>query len=285
LPNPQTQVAPAPSLRGTEVDGALVAGDDGALVVGPDLRRFFDYFLSASGEEEPGVLAQRLRDEVDARLPADAAARARELLERYLTYRERARRLAESEAHPASLSDRWDAVRALRREVFGEKDAEALFGDEEAEVFVALAERGIGRDPALSAAEREEQRTALEAQLPEEARRAREEATSVLRLRREEASLRAAGAGVEEVRALREQQFGAAAADRLADLDRRRADWQRRVDDYRRARAAIDADVTLSPAERSRALADLLEESFSATERLRVEALDRIASGQADSGR
>src|SRR5262244_2505399 len=43
---------PAPrSLLGTDVDGTLAVDARGDLVVSPELRRFYEYFLSTTGEE------------------------------------------------------------------------------------------------------------------------------------------------------------------------------------------------------------------------------------------
>ena len=60
------------------------------------------------------------------------------------------------------------------------------------------------------------------------------------------------GASAEEIRQLREQALGSAAADALADLDRQQAAWQRRLSDYAYEQAS----------------------RFDERERLRVQALD-----------
>jgi lipase chaperone LimK len=99
---------------------------------------------------------------------------------------------------------------------------------------------------------------------------------AALRLQQDEQQLRGAGGSAEDIRALREQRVGAAAAERLDALDRERAQWQQRLDDYGHARQTIEDNPTLSPDARVQALEALRAERFTAQERLRVEALDEV---------
>ena len=124
--------------------------------------------------------------------------------------------------------------------------------------------------------ERQRKLDELEQQLPASEREARADALGPVRLMHDEQQLQEAGASPEEIRTLREQQFGAEAADRLEALDRERAEWQQRLDDYRRARRAIEDDGSLSAAARAHAVDTLMDERFTPQERLRVEALDTI---------
>jgi lipase chaperone LimK len=94
-----------------------------------------------------------------------------------------------------------------------------------------------------------------------------------LALAKAEAQLRAHGASAEDIRKLREETVGPEAAARLAALDERRAEWQRRLDDFRTARQAIESDATLDAAERDRRIQELLTERFTPAERLRVQEL------------
>jgi lipase chaperone LimK len=244
-----------PSLQGTEVDGELRMDAGGRLIVTPETRAFFDYFLSAAGEESPDRLKARMVDGIHARLPARAAAEAVSLLERYLLYRERAR--AVSTLDPEI---RLRHLRDLRREVFGHSAAEALFGEEEKLDALALEARRLRN----------------EAGLPPDARRARAEATFPLRLLESERALDGNGVTGEDRRQQREQRWGEAVADRLETLEGARAEWNRRLHDFREARAALLRDDTLGPEQRSSAIDGLLARDFTPQERLRVLALDRI---------
>jgi lipase chaperone LimK len=261
------------SLRGTRADGELTVGDHGRFVVTPATRRFFDYWLAATGEATAERLRARIVAAIERRLPPEPAGEAIALLDRYLRYRERARDLAGT-AGADDLAARVAAVTALRREVFGPQDATALFADEEAAVEVALLQREVATEPDLDPEERALRLAALEAALPPEERAARAEALRAVTLRREEAALRARGGSPDDLRALRERLVGPEAAARLTDLDRRRADWDARLQAYRTARADVEADPTRDPPARAAAVERLLAERFTPAERRRVQALE-----------
>jgi lipase chaperone LimK len=273
--------APPASLRDTDIDGSLAVDADGKLLVTPALRRFFEYFFVASGEESDDRIRERIETEIDARLSGAAQGAAADLLDRYLSYRERGRSLADGELPGGDLMARVDALRRLRRESFGEHDAAALFADEEAALAVAAEQHRIAADPTLSEDERVSRLAALEAELPEPIRSARAAVTGPLRLAREEAALRAAGGAPEEIQALREDAVGSEAAQRLAGLDQQRAEWQARVDAYRQERATIDADASLDATQRDAALDALRGRHFTGPELLRIRALDHLEASAA----
>jgi lipase chaperone LimK len=276
-PTGAPSASPRPrSLRGTRVDGGLAVDGAGRFVPTRDARRLFDHFLSATGEEAPERTRERIVAAIGRRGAPAAAADAVALLDRYLAYRDRARDLVDGPAASDSAA-RLAALHALRRAVFGEAAAAALFGDEEAAQRAALERRRIEEDATLAPEDRAARLAALDAALPEDVRRVREAAVTPLRLLAEEARAREAGASADELRAMREQAVGPAAADRLAVLDAERAAWDARVADYRAARTAVEADPGLDAAGRAAAVAALLHARFTAPERLRVEALDRIA--------
>jgi lipase chaperone LimK len=261
------------SLSGTEADGGLVVDGDARFVVTPDALDLFDYFLAASGEEPLAVIRARIEREIERRLPPDARPFARDLLARYLAYREALRDLYENE-HWAdrSLERRFQRIRELRREHFRPEEREALFAAEEERWRVDLERRRVAADPSLSEDERARRLEALDARLPAEVREAREVALAALRLRQDETALRARGASDAEIHALREQRFGSEAAERLAALDRRRAAWDARVGDWMRERERLRA-AGAGPEE----VAAQRAERFRGAERQRVRALERIA--------
>lgn len=279
---PRTLAAPAPpppaSLRDTEIDGALAVSADGHFEPDRGALALFDYFLSATGEEPAAALRARITAEIARRLAPAAAREAEEFLDRYLAYRDAARSLGEEDrlAQGTDLERRLQWLRELRRAHFGATLAERLFGDDERSVAIALERRRIAADATLSPEEKRTRLDALEEELPEAVRRARATAVLPLRLQQEEAALREAGAAPATIRALREEAVGSEAADRLADLDAKRAIWQGRVDAYRAERAAIEGDASIDAAERAARLDALRARHFDATEQLRVRALDEI---------
>jgi len=269
---PAAETLPA-SLHGTAEDGELRQDDEGALVIGPEVVRFFDYYFSATGEESGGALRARIVAAVRRHLSSERAVRqAISLLDDYIGYREASRRLDAG----GDTAARLGAVRRLRRERFGDLAA-LLFGEEERAVGVALEQRRILGDASLSADDRAARLAETEARLPEAVRAARAESTRPLRERAEEEALRNAGAGDADLHAYRTANDGAEAADRLAALDQRRAAWAARLQAFRAARAEIlrtepDAD------QQRLAVRQLLEASFTTLEQVRVEATDQMAA-------
>ncbi len=265
----------AGALRGTAVDGALPVDAGGHLIAAPDVIRFFDHFFVDSGDVDDAVIRRRIEAAIDARLDEPARGEARRLLERYLDYRAAAARLFAEGGAGDALGERVEAIAELRREAFGD-EVDPLFGSELEHARIAAEMRAAAADPNLSAESRAARIDELDAQLPADVRAARERATAPLALARDEAALRAAGGGDAEIRTLREERFGTAAADRLAALDRERAEWRVRVDEFRRHRSAIEADEALPPEQRAARVEELLASDFSAAERQRLMALDRI---------
>src|SRR5512140_688446 len=288
LAAPAAQGAPSPdvvppsalpaSLEGTEADGVLEADAAGHLVITIELRRLFDHFLAASGEEPVATMRARIIAVLRARLPATAAAEAIEILDRYLAYRDAARRLVPPSADPAAGLDQ---VHDLRGKMFSPAVVKAFFADEEAATYAALARRDVLADTTLSPAERERRLAEIDARTPAAEREARAAAMAPLNEMNRETALRASGASDQQIAAARTAAFGPEAAARLADLDRAHAAWDARLAQFRAERAALLADPRLDDAERGRRIDDLLARSFTPPERIRVEALDRIAPGSA----
>ncbi|HYD50734.1 MAG TPA: lipase secretion chaperone [Terriglobales bacterium] len=263
---------PPRSLDDTAVDGELTLDANGGLLPSPEVRKFFDYFLSAAGEETAQHTYTRIVGAIRARLRGAAATEAVALLDRYIEYRRRLRQLYQRDgAATTDLVARLAEVRAIRRAVLGEAAAAAMFGEEERVQEIALQRRALIADATLSEAQKEQRLNQLEADLPEPVRAAAAESLAPLRLQRDEAELRAAGGDENEIRSLRESYFGAEAAERLARLDGEEARWQERVAAYQQARRALLARSDFDDAARQRALDQLLRERFSATERLRIE--------------
>ncbi len=260
------------SLAGADADGAVAADASGHLVIDLELRRLFDHFLAASGEEPLATMRARIIAVLHARLPPDAAAEAIAILDRYLAYRDAARGL------PPTTSDRegLTQVHALRARMFTPEVARAFFADEEAATFAALDRRDVMTDPALSDAERARRVAELEARIPASVREARAAAMVPLDAMNREAALRAAGASDAEITAARTTTFGADGAARLAELDRARAAWDARLAQFRAVRKALLADATLDDAARSARLEALLVQSFTPPERIRVEAIEQL---------
>ena len=229
---PAASRGPLPaSLRGTEVDGRLPVDADGDFLPTPEVRRLFDYFFSAVGEEPDEVIRGRILLQLYANLPPRAAHQAAQLLDDFMALREAAHELANAESVPDDLERRWQWIRELRREYLGAENAEALYGEEEYVIMLDMQRREVLLDETLDERERAERLEAIEVRLPDRVREARRAASAPARVRTEVSALRSAGASEDEIFALREREFGREAALRLAELDRRRAEDAQRLEE------------------------------------------------------
>ena len=265
------------SLECTTPDGAVTADADGELRVDRELRSFFDYFLSARGEVADAVLVDHVADALAEQLPASAAADGVLLFERYLRYADAARAALPA---PIELQRPEATLRnliELRRDALGATAAEAFFGTEERLERAALELYILHRDGA-SPERQSIARKRLDTARSAAERKARNKSLAPVRTAAKVDALRASGASERKVQAVRAEAFGDAAAERLAELDRSRAEWNLRIERFRADREALRAERALDDAERAVAIEMLLAERFSEQERLRVEALDRIAA-------
>jgi len=114
------------SLEETEVDGAFPLDGDGHLRATAALRRRFDYFLTAEGEESLAVIRSRIVAlAADELAPAEADA-ALALFDRYCAYRDEGAALIAAVPPP---DDPVGAIDRLRRDRFGAA-ATAFFAED-----------------------------------------------------------------------------------------------------------------------------------------------------------
>ena len=263
------------SWRGTVPDGALREDERGNLIVSEDVRRRFDYFLSALGEEELNVLRGRVAAHLRGALSERAARQAWDLFERYIGYRSALRELDEHDGSVAGMRQSLEERRALRDQWFSATTREAFFGFRDRYADFALQRRELLENDRLDPAEKQARLRALEAELPNDmremiraSRRPADVAEAVRRLREQ-------GASEARIYQYREQRLGAEAAERLDDLDRRREAWRERYQAYRAQRRAIE-DSGLAEEDREDAIQRLRASLFDEAEQRRVRALDRI---------
>lgn len=263
------------SLRGTTPDGELREDDAHNLIVTEGVRRRFDYFLAALGEEDFNVIRARLAAHLQKALSARAARQAWALFEDYLGYRAELRGLPEHDGATENMRESLRARQALRQRWFDAATTEAFFGFEDRYAEFALDRRSILDDEALSQVQREQRLAALTASLPDDLQEMVVASRKPVDVAREVAALRANQASDEQIYDYREQNLGRAAADRLGHLDRQRQHWQSRYRAYRHQRAAIDHSG-LAEADQQAEMQRLRERLFEGAELKRVEALDRI---------
>lgn len=264
----------ASSLRGAQVDGEVAFDALGRVHADAGLRHLFDHFLSLSGEFTPDEITELLLAHVREAHGDQAALEVAEWFDRYVGLRAE---LAGANL-PHDLGQRLALLHDARLRWLGADAAQAMFGEEEAQVAHTLARRAVMEDPALDAAAREAALRELETRRPRAARAAEREATAAVLAEEQTRQLERFGAGAAERYAERSALWGEEAARRLASLDAQRAGWDRRVADYVAARERVRADGALDEAARARALQALLAARFDTRERLRIEALEGVGA-------
>ena len=282
---PHSTVAFVKSQEGTKPDGKLTAlagagptADNNPLAYG-ELRRLFDYYLSALGEQNlPGII-QQIHTELDRQLGVAQAKKARRLLDLYLNFK---RALVDLEAKPAlagngvaAIRQRMLAQQDLRSQYFNREEMEGMFGFEDLMDADAVARLEISQNTKLTAAQKQQQLTALDAGMSPALRAEREASQVVLRVEQRAADMRSQGASDDEIYRMRAQEFDAGAASRLADLDREESAWKQRIASYLEARSQVlKRQDNATPAERQQALAALQQSLFSEDERRRLGAYE-----------
>jgi lipase chaperone LimK len=269
------------SLQGTEIDGELRADAAGHLVIGNEVRRVFDWFLAALGEEPLAVLIARLHAHFDQVLPPVAAGEARALLANYLAYREALGAIDAPTATPgeidlAALRARQAEAQALRSGYFSAEAATAFYADDDAWDDYALARLAVLQRNDIPPAQQASELAALHEALPEALQESVRAIGQYQDLEALTGDWTQRGGSAAELRQIRENLVGPAAADRLEALDAQRGDWDRRMGNWLAERAAVLGNAGLDGTERERQVSALRAQRFSSEEVVRVQALEAM---------
>jgi lipase chaperone LimK len=272
-------------MQGTQPDGDLQARPSGsgsmagsALASG-ELRRLFDYYLSAVGEQALDAIVAQIRSELNSRLPSEQAQRANRLLGLYIEFK---RELVEVDAKPelagngvAAIRKRMLAVQDLRARYFTQDEVQGMFGFEDAYDMDAIARLEVSQDPNLTAQQKQQQLAALDVAMPDALRREREASHGVVRVEQQAVAMRAKGATDDDIYRMRANEFDPQAAARLAEVDREEAAWKARIAHYQSERGRVMKNMAnASESERQSALAQLQQSLFTEAERPRLVAYE-----------
>lgn len=267
------------SLSDTQPDGQLDVDADGNLVITHGVKRFFEYYLSTVGEESLDDIKSRIARELVQRLPETAAVQAWALFERYTQYKEALSAIPAPDQNTSTLMDTMKARSDARKSWLGTEISDAFFGEEEAYDHYALQKRQLEADDSLSETEKQQRLEQLTSQLPDQVREVLEETTRPGKVAQQVETMRAQGSSEADIQAYRATQFGSEAAERLGELDKQRAVWQTRYDDYRQQREAI-LTAGLDASDQQQQIEALQKRLFDTQEQRRVNALDRISEQQ-----
>lgn len=275
------------SLQGTEVDGELEVDASGHLRVTGGIRRLFDYFLSAVGEEPVDTIIKRIRAYIRHKLKEPAAGEAERLLDSYIGYKRALENIPQAQAGAGqvdldAIRRQMQQVQALRSQFFTPEVIAAFFGDEDSYDRYTLSRLEVMQNKSLSATQRAQQLAALEQQLPESMRESIKVINQVQNLDALTQEWKKRGGTPAELRQIRESIVGPEATDRLEAMDRDNAQWDQRMSAWYSERSAILANTALSDQDRQRQVEEARKARFSGPELIRAQSLEKIRdSGQA----
>lgn len=276
------------SLQGTAVDGEIIIDENHNLVVTRGLRRLFDYFLTTQGEESLADIIARVEAYIRSRTPEPASSQTVALWHQYLNYLTATATVEEAGGKPAEQID-IDAViqqkqklADLRKQFFDDKTIKAFWGDEDAYDTYSIGLLKLSRNNQLTEAERTQAQQQLLDNLPEGAMKTQiENQQNLAKLLEQTAKLKAKGANAQQLRQLREQLVGSAAADRLEALDLAREQWQTRVQQYLDGRQAI-LNSTATEASKQQQIQTLRHRYFTENEQKRLTAYETLGKATLD---
>ncbi|MCG8671501.1 MAG: hypothetical protein MI867_19000 [Pseudomonadales bacterium] len=270
------------SLKGTRIPFDIQIDENNQLIVTHHLRRLFDYFFTLVGEEEPSAIIARIQHLLSSYLPEPAASQALQVLDEYVELKKAEIRLREQMAADYQLSgaqvnlqERVRLLRELRQSSLSPIVYDAFFSQEDQRAEYSLQRHDVLRDDSLSQQQKNEALRALDEQLPEHLRAAKEEEYKAQDVLQEIKDAREAGVSEEEIMQMRTEAFGAEAAERFAEADSAQSVWDQRVASYRQQRRAI-MESALSDADRDSEIERLREQHFSGPELMRIPTIDRM---------
>lgn len=283
------------SLHGTLMQQALHQDESGALIVTPDLKRVFNYFLSTNQEEPIELIIKRISEYLDVYLDGHGLAQALEIMNGYIQMKQALQAFENdqgklhSDLFPtggnsysleqlAYLETMLQQRKDLREQYLPPNVAHTLYEREDAYDQFMLEKLKINGNDQLTDAEKRQALDILNAQQNPDWMSARTDASVPDVLREETQRIIEQGGTQEDIQALRVSMVGTEAASRYAQLDQERADWKQRVDTYLTERQHIldQSGVTLS--DQNTQIEQLRASSFDSREQIRVRVYERQAS-------
>lgn len=285
--------APSPtslpkSLQGTQVDGEIIIDENKQLVVTAGLRRLFDYFLSAQGEEPLSQIEQRVIAYIREHTPEPAASQAVQIFQNYLTYLTAVSQLDKPKAQPnpnvsaldlSAIKNQLRAVQQLQARYFDAKTREAFFGDEQALNDYNMTVVEANQNAQLSNDQRQaiidKAQTAYIASVNDPNLQTKlTQQRNIDKLLAQTQQMQQQGATQSQINAMRSQYVSPEAVKRLEQLDQSEAQFAQRVATYQTQSNQILSKLGNVPQAQQQIVA-LQQTMFTPEERLRLDVLTK----------
>ncbi|HBH33889.1 MAG TPA: lipase secretion chaperone [Psychrobacter sp.] len=246
------------SLQGTQVDGEIIITDEEQLVPTRGLRRLFDYFLSALGEEDAKTIDARVEAYISNTTPQPAASEALKLYHQYQAYLKLVSALQSPPTKPindvkslqetaqgkmdlAALERQQKQVKQIRSQLFNSEVQAAFFGTEDQLHAYNKQMIEIAQDKSLSASEKQKAKQAYLKRLPESlTKKQAEQQANIDQLMTRTEQMKKTGADESQLFEMRTELVGVEAAERLAALDQQNQDFDHRFERYQQQKQKIN---------------------------------------------
>ncbi|AMN66744.1 lipase secretion chaperone [Psychrobacter sp. P11G5] len=270
------------SLQGTDVDGEIIIDENKQLVVTEGLRRLFDYFLSALGEEDEATIFARVESYIRSFVPEPAASQAIVIFNKYVAYLKAIPKIEKrfgnlqlqatqnGELDLNMVAQQKQDVAKLRQQYFDTQTITAFFGAEDEYDDYSIAMININQNKLMS----DEQKAAAQqdyvSRMPDNMTKVNiEQQANLNALMSRTEQMKAQGATPEALYNMRRELVGAAAAGRLAQLDKEGANFDQRFTRYQVQKQQLLSQNTNSTQTRVQ-IEQLGQQLFSDTERKRL---------------
>lgn len=274
------------SLQGTDVDGEIIIDENKQLVVTEGLRRLFDYFLSALGEEDEATIYARVESYIRSHTPEPAASQALAIFDQYVAY---LKAIPEIEKKYGTLqlqatqsgeldlnvvTQQKQDVARLRQQRFDKETIIAFFGAEDEYDDYSMEMVRISQNSQLSDAQKEAARQDYISRMPDNATKtniAQQANLNELMTRTEQ--MQAKGATPEALYNMRRELVGASAAARLAQVDQADASFDKRFNQYQAQKQQLltqSANQSQTQSQTQTQINQIEQQLFSESERKRL---------------
>jgi lipase chaperone LimK len=270
----------APSLRGTEIDCPLQVNKQGQLVLTIGIRSCFDYFFSSLGEKTEAQLMLDIKQYLNTTLPLTAASYASKLLDQYVAYKHALQKLQPAQQAKTLTAESYqqivNSMQDFQRQFFTSAEVAAFFSSEMAFNQFNIEQMKIHANKALTTQQKAVKVAALINQLPPELAEGVRPTMQYTELQQLTKEIQDKGGSAAELRAMRESLVGAAAADRLEQVDKEEASWQTEVNSYLAQREQIK-NSGMDDGSKQQAMTALRERTFNSSEdRLRAQTYEMM---------
>lgn len=276
------------SLQGTQVDGEIIIDENKQLVVTAGLRRLFDYFLSAQGEEPLSQIEQRVIAYIREHTPEPAASQAVQIFQNYLSYLTAVSQLDKPKAQQnpnvsaldlSAIKNQLRAVQQLQARYFDAKTREAFFGDEQALNDYNMTVVEANQNAQLSNDQRQaiidKAQTAYIASVNDPNLQTKlTEQRNIDKLLAQTQQMQQQGATQSQINAMRSQYVSPEAVKRLEQLDQSEAQFAQRVATYQTQSNQILSKLGNVPQAQQQIVA-LQQTMFTPEEQLRLDVLTK----------